>query len=326
MSASLLRWTRRLHLYLGLGLLPWVLLYAVTAFLFNHPGVFSDAPLISFDRESCRGTSLEQPLDPGQLAREVVRALNSRRPPNPPYEVLPSPPPRFNREFAFATVAAPDQAINVLVDVAHGGGTIRVAPAPARPPAERAPFAIDPAGRKNLPPASAGPGSRAPEPARKPDREQDAGLVLENTLHRRMEQAIPTLLDRLGIPGGKVTVTSVPDLVFRMQAGEEPWTVTFNALTGSVTGQREIVAPPPMSVRRFLLRLHTAHGYPGEVGVPWVWAAIVDVTAAVLVFWCASGLVMWWQIRVTRLPGLLVLVLSGSAAAWTALGMWAAWT
>lgn len=34
---------RRVHLYLGLALLPWALLYGVTAILFNHPTLLADA-------------------------------------------------------------------------------------------------------------------------------------------------------------------------------------------------------------------------------------------------------------------------------------------
>jgi hypothetical protein len=34
---------RRTHLYLGLLLTPWFLLYAVSGFVFNHPAVFSNA-------------------------------------------------------------------------------------------------------------------------------------------------------------------------------------------------------------------------------------------------------------------------------------------
>src|SRR5262245_21617562 len=37
-----MHWVRRLHLFSGLIMLPWVLLYGVTAFLFNHPGAFPD--------------------------------------------------------------------------------------------------------------------------------------------------------------------------------------------------------------------------------------------------------------------------------------------
>ena len=41
-SFSWMRLVRRVHLYSGLFLVPLVLLYGVTAFLFNHPAAFSE--------------------------------------------------------------------------------------------------------------------------------------------------------------------------------------------------------------------------------------------------------------------------------------------
>ena len=41
--------------------------------------------------------------------------------------------------------------------------------------------------------------------------------------------------------------------------------------------------------------------------------------AAIMCFWSLSGLFMWWQIKATRVPGLIVLGLSAAAA--TAAGL-----
>ena len=96
-------------------------------------------------------------------------------------------------------------------------------------------------------------------------------------------------------------------------------------MTGSVEGTpNEDVTPPELGVRKFLLRLHTAHGYPGETNGRWWWAVIVDATAIVLVFWGLSGLLMWWQLKSTRVWGLIVLVLSAASATALGLAMYAA--
>jgi hypothetical protein len=76
-----------------------------------------------------------------------------------------------------------------------------------------------------------------------------------------------------------------------------------------------------MSTRRFLTRLHLAHGYPGEQNARWFWAVVVDAMAFVMVFWGVSGIFMWWQIKATRKFGFLVLVLSVAAATALGLGM-----
>lgn len=64
---------------------------------------------------------------------------------------------------------------------------------------------------------------------------------------------------------------------------------------------------------RLLMRLHTAHGYRGS----WdrlIWALIVDLMAFAMVLWSVSGLLMWWQRRPNRQPGLLLLAVTFTTA------------
>ena len=117
-----------------------------------------------------------------------------------------------------------------------------------------------------------------------------------------------------------MTVTSVPDVVFPIVADGRAWTASYNPMTGIVGGTPAETKPETeLGWRRFVLRLHTAHGYPGETNAKWFWAIIVDVMAFVLCFWGLSGLLMWWQIRSTRKIGFALLALSATAA--TALGL-----
>ena len=52
-----------------------------------------------------------------------------------------------------------------------------------------------------------------------------------------------------------------------------------------------------------------------------MWAIVVDVMAFVMVYWGASGLLMWWQIKSTRRLGLGLMALSAIAATLVAVGM-----
>ena len=76
---------RRGHLYLGLFLFPWAILYSVTGFLFNHPALFADAPITSFVRSDATGTPLEDLPTPQHQAEAVLAALNARQKPATPY-------------------------------------------------------------------------------------------------------------------------------------------------------------------------------------------------------------------------------------------------
>jgi hypothetical protein len=303
-----LHYLRRGHLYCGLLLLPWALLYGVTALLFNHPTLFSDQPTASFGREELAGTPMESLPAPAEVAEQVVAALRERTG-STAYALVQPAQARYADRFAFARVSADGTDVSILMRVDGSGGRVRSRPPPAES-GEPAPFAV--AGR------GAGEGSPRAEgglPA--------GGLSIERPLTRRIEEAVPSVLARVGFPGGAVTVTSVPDLVFLMSDGEQLWRVNYNALSGSVAGERDggADARPRMSARQYLTGLHLEHGYPGRLGVSWVWAVVVDAMACVLLFWGVSGLFMWWQIKATRWPGLAVLVTSAVAAAWIGAGM-----
>src|SRR5262249_60112738 len=88
---------------------------------------------------------------------------------------------------------------------------------------------------------------------------------------------------------------------------------------GSGGGRRARGAPP--RPRRFLTRLHITRGYPPSPGVRWFWALSVGLVSLAMVFWVASGLVMWWQLKAVRRTGLAVVVMSAAAAVWLAMGM-----
>jgi hypothetical protein len=313
---------RRTHLYFGLFLLPWAVLYGATGFLFNHPSAFSDAPTATFGASELAGTPMEAVPKPAEVAEQVVAALNDRAKDGKPYSLVESEKARYIRDFAFATVKADGTDVSLLFDVNTPRGTVRskAAALPAKIE-ERAPFAIGPGANAK--------GMTGPRPGRDAKAapmthtHHSGSLVLADPLHERVKATAPVVLERTGFPPGEVTVTSVPDLSFLMSDGSKTWTVTYNALTGTVSGAPADSAPPPdeLSTRRFLTRLHLAHGYPGDTNTKWFWAVVVDAMAIVMVFWGVSGLFMWWQVKSTRALGFIVLLTSAAVALALGFGM-----
>jgi hypothetical protein len=310
---------RRGHLYAGLLMLPWVLLYGVTAFLFNHPTAFSDQPAVSFGPDALTGTPVNYAPAPAAIAEQVVAALQARAPSGTTYTLVEPEQAKYTREFAFATVKRDGTEVSVLIEVSGSGGSIRsreVQPPKVEP---RAPFAV---GRGPDGPRGRGPAPKGPPRAPK----GEDGLHLPEPLHERFAATVPTILERTGMATeGEVTVTSIPDLAFRMSDGEKTWRVTYNAQTGTVAGKpADEEERPEISARRFLTRLHVSHGYPGEPGPRTAWAVIVDAMAAIMVFWGLSGIFMWWQIKATRRVGAAVLLVSLVAAVWVGFAMYEA--
>lgn len=320
-----MHWVRRGHLYMGLFLFPWAILYGITAFLFNHPTAFSDQPSVSFDRSVLAGTPLESLSTPMEQAEAVVAMLNEIQKPAVPYVLAGEA--KFARDFATASVKADGQTTSVFLDVKTGGGTIRTTPTRERKVLEKAPFATGgagPGGRSGRGPA--GPAGRS-GPPRGEITTAGGAVKLDNSLPERIKAAVPTILERSGFAAGEVTVTAVPDIVFPVEAGSKTWTATYSPLTGSVSGTPANDKPETeLGWRRFLLRLHTAHGYPVEANSKWFWALIVDAMAFTMCFWGLSGLIMWWQIKATRRAGAIVLVLSAITATVLGFAMHAAMT
>lgn len=309
-------WIRRLHMYLGLLLLPWALMYGVTAFLFNHPTAFGDAPMTFFTSEAARGTEMETLPSPVEMAAAVVQELNERQKPATAYQLGDPGKARFVREFAFATVAADGQQVSVLVDLVNGGGTIRSNPTLPPKQTETAPFTFGAGARTGSRPVEKKANTNDADGA---DKER-AGIHLTNPVHERLKSALPIILERKSFPSGRVTVTSVPDVAFPVEAGGKTWTAIYNPMTGTVTGKAD-TPPEALTWRRFLLRLHTAHGYAGVIDARWFWALVVDAVAAVLVFWGASGLLMWWQLKAERRVGFFLILISVLCASAQAVAM-----
>jgi len=322
---------RRGHLYLGLFLLPWAVLYGVTAFLFNHPTVFADQPAVSFDKSDTKGTGLEDLPTPQDQAAQVVAELNKREQVKAKdaksYALVRPDDAKYSREFAFATasfetVKGEKQQISLLYDVAGGGGSIRSKTEEPAKPIEKAPFAVSGGSR----PA----GSRGDGGGQLQTRSASTeGVSIDGSIYKRFESAVLTILERTGLLKAKgdssvdIVVTSVPELVFYIESDGRIWKASYNSQTGSVSGQpADTETKEPVSVRRFLTRLHLAHGYPSSPGARWGWAVVVDIMAFVMVFWGLSGLFMWWQIKATRLIGFVILLLSAASATVLGLGMY----
>lgn len=338
MMKTAMHWIRRGHLYFGLFLFPWAVLYGVTAFLFNHPTAFSDQPITHFGKSAYGGAPLLSQT-PEEMAREVIAELNRRKSPEVPFE-LGNGRIRFSRENAFVTFRSGERDYNMLFDVYTGAGTVRAQPQRAAAAPERvernAPFALgDP------PPPQGGRGGRGGRGGGGPPRSPEGrdGLPegrrgvgpreegIPSPLKDRVAEAAPKVCSSLGLECSNLVVTSVPDLVFPVRVGSETWTATYSLTTGAVTGQpANATAANELSFRRFLLRLHTAHGYPSAGGVRWAWAAVVDVVAAIMCFWGVSGILMWWQIKATRKIGFVTLFAGLLAAALLGVGMHIAMT
>jgi len=261
---------RRLHLYFGLFSLPWVVLYAVTALLFNHPELFPDEQVVTFDARSFPAAPklLEQP---DAVAEQVVSALHTQHPEQFDKEKLvlsTATAPQFTRK-ALVNVRSGEKDLLVIVDLVDGGGWFVVKDAVV--PAELTPL------------------------------EKGLKIDVKSDLTPRVEQSVRDLLAKNGYPVETISFKSPPEVIFAARVDGQEQLLKFTPQTGIVN------TAPEISWRRFLLRLHLTHVYPSSLSARWIWALCVDAMFVCLIFWSFSGVLMWWQIKRLRFWGFVTL-------------------
>ena len=80
--------------------------------------------------------------------------------------------------------------------------------------------------------------------------------------------------------------------------------VTPRRLTYSPADRTLVIERMQRRPNAFLERFHRRRGYATGYGLDTVWAGSVDLFIIAMVFWVASGLWMWWEMKVTRRLGL----------------------
>lgn len=282
-----MKWVRRLHLYSGLLLFPWVILYGLTACLFNHPDLFSDRQV----RET-----LDIPHLPAAdtLAAQLVKSIQDKSEADgitgKQFRLKTGNSAFYSRNLTALVTLNDGQTMTVSLNLATGQATTRTRSAkPANPNASGPAFAK---GKHTL---------------------EDGPLDVA-------KDAIPKALKEAGLDCKEVQVQNAPDLEFQLEVDGDVWDMRYNLQRGSLAA-RNNESTSNLTVRNFLLRLHTAHGYPNEQNIRWYWAIVVDVMFVAMVFWGISGLFMWWQLKAQRSIGVILVIVSAVLATWLTWGM-----
>jgi hypothetical protein len=126
-----------------------------------------------------------------------------------------------------------------------------------------------------------------------------------------LERKLSELLAKTGTPSasplkGDPKLSPTLELRLRDPRGEL-WNVSYAVGTGQVSGRRAD-QPPSLGVSQLFSMLHTTHHFPMGLHARWFWALFQDVLAVAMVFWGLSGLIMWWQLKATRVVGTISLI------------------
>jgi hypothetical protein len=278
-----LRVVRRAHMFAGLLLYPWILFYGLSGILFNHPNVGEKLSARPVPPPALAARAGFQAWQPAVVAGEVVAALNLAEGVGA-YRVDPDFAARFTGPAVLKAPAAEGQHF-LLLDLARGGGVL--ATRYARPAGPTPAFAARP-------------------------------LDLPRYSLAALERQLGGLLGAYGLASPqplRADPRLLPQLELRLidRTGAR-WNATYAVGDGRLAGRRTDTWPG-LGVSQLSAMLHTTHHYTRELGSRWFWALFQDLLGALMVFWAASGLLMWWQMKATRLVGIGSIVLALGVAA-----------
>jgi hypothetical protein len=272
-------------MYLGLFLVPWLLLFGISGVLFNHPNV----------GEQVQGTPIPSPRlkaltgfagwSAPELAQRIVDALNQQQPNG--FAIDGTAAASFHGPVLLSA-ESPTGRHTTLVDV--GLGRAFVISRTARPDLGDVPF------KQRL----------------------EISGISTSVVEGQMSQLLPSLNFETTTPlvaNPKIA----PELRFVMRdANGTQYNVTYN--TGNAElGGRLADSWSPVGASQFLGMLHTTHHFAPRFGARWLWAFFQDILGLAMAFWAATGLAMWWQLKATRIAGVASIVLALGLAAWV---MW----
>ena len=265
---------RRAHMYTGLLLLPWVILFGLSGMFFNHGRQFGPMQTVAqWTPDQVAAAHGFSPADARSLAEELVADLNHSA--DGERFVLPDDhAPTLEGTYSYQ---ANSERGRLQVSISSNRGEAHILQLPGGKPHDSPPFA-----RPSAEVASF-----------------DAGSA---------EQLAAALLAEADVQiSGPLEASSRGFAELRLQV-ETPrdgrrWNVVYKLLDGSLSG-RAVDEVADNDFYSVVTRLHKTHHYPDRRGARWVWTAFADATGITMVFWGLSGLIMWWQMKPTRVVGI----------------------
>lgn len=263
---------RRAHLYLGLFLLPWVLLYGITGPMFSHKELFANAKF-----QSVSLSEIQPPLDKfpelSELAVQVTEQLRTLAP--------------DNKIELNKTV---DASITGAVSFEMDGDDSRII-VDIDPISEMATIARYPLNKES------------PKKLLQGIRE----ITLPKPPLEQAKQALDPILKKANITDAKnPRVFGWTKLNFIGKVDDIPARFTY-VYNDNHINIAQYSGEDGMMGREFFMRLHTTHGFPIQWNARRLWIVLSDLMGIAMVSWALTGLLMWWQIKRTRIFGAVVI-------------------
>lgn len=282
-SVRVTKWIRRLHLYTGLLLLPWVIFFGFSGVLFNHVSWTGANTVTELGRGEMDRLYQWQAADPSQLADDLLGKLNENA-------------AEARYEKVLQSVPLLEGGITFQGTTENGDVSVALSPGTGRATITQ---------------------SEKQDETNRPDFDGKT-MPLDSISEKEGRVIAGRILEAAGIvPLGELKRAERGGTELRFQIvsveGGKKWNVVYNLAAGKLAG-RAADRPGKFDLGTALGRLHKLHGYPENGGLRWFWSAFGDATGVTMVFWGLSGLIMWWQMKPTRVLGICGISLAAVAA------------
>lgn len=273
---------RRIHLYAGLFLLPWVFLYGITGAMYNHMGLFPEAAITPVPFGELTESNLEDIPTDVELAKMVVEQLQAAAP-DSDIRLADNHQAAFNNEIIFQVNESEGQRV-IHIDPVSKNAQVAIWPHNPEAPERLLPKV------KNL--------QLTPNP------------------YETARSAAPLILEKSGHASSKdIKPRGWCKLNFLAEVDGQMARVTYVLRDGHVDVEK-YDGNDGMTPRQFIMRLHTSHGQPPYWNGRMFWSVILDAMAIAMVSWGVTGVIMWWTIKRTRFVGGIVIAASVCTAFW----------
>jgi hypothetical protein len=278
-----MRFVRRLHMYLGLLLFPWILLFGISGLLFNHPHVGRDITSQRVSAEQLRAWTGFTGWKPADVAESVLVRIREQGLGN--YE-LEDGSPRFHGFTLFASPSADGGKHALILNVEKAwGGVARFA---GQERGETLPL----------------------------DGVQLQGLPYSVAALEAQMQGVSRALANEGMGPLTAHPKVHPELRFVLRDASARRLLVACDLASGTLHVRDAARAPRQPFVELLAQLHTQHHFPMQFGPTFLWALFADLTGLTLVLWALTGLAMWWQMKPSRVMGSLAVAVALGLASW----------
>lgn len=117
------------------------------------------------------------------------------------------------------------------------------------------------------------------------------------------DQIANQILQDIGLDGSHTVSKSPQPIVITRQHALATRRITFDNNSGKLKIERQ-----EFRTSTFLERMHRRRGFKEPYMLDDIWGFTVDAAIVAMIFWCLSGIWLWWEIRTTRFWGTLSLL------------------